>query len=353
VIEPLSMFFASDNASAVAPEIVAAIARAAEGYAMPYGNDDLTRAVETRIREVFEAPEARVFLVATGTAANSIALGCLCPPWGTVYCHREAHIERDECNAPEFYMGGAKLTLLDGPAAKIAPAALSAALAAAAPGVVHAAQPGALSITQATERGALYTMAEVAALSAMAREAGLPVHMDGTRFSNAVARAGASPADLSWRAGVDVLCLGATKCGAMAAEAVILFDPARAWEFELRRKRGGHLFSKMRFVAAQVLAWLDDGLWLRLAGHANAMADRLSAGLGDRGAEVLAPVEANLVFARIALAQHRRLEAAGARYYVWQDRPLAAGDETVAIRLVTSFATTPEDVDRFLAAMEG
>ncbi|MDT8343952.1 MAG: beta-eliminating lyase-related protein [Thermohalobaculum sp.] len=347
------MFFASDNASGIAPELLAALSRAAAGYAMPYGNDDLTRAVEARIREVFEAPEARVYLVGTGTAANALALGCLCPPWSRVYCHRGAHIENDECNAPEFYMGGAKLTLLDGAQAKIGAGALAAALDAAQPGVVHAAQPGALSITQATELGAVYTAAEIAALAALAHDAGLPVHMDGTRFSNALARTNASPADMTWRAGVDVLSLGATKCGAMAAEAVVLFDPARAWEFELRRKRGGHLFSKMRFVAAQMLAWLEDGLWLRLAGHANAMADRLATGLAAVGATVLNPIDANMIFARITLAQHQRLQAAGARYYLWPKAQVPAGgdDAPVEIRLVTSFATTPEDVDHFLDAL--
>ncbi|MCL5777751.1 beta-eliminating lyase-related protein [Limibaculum sp. FT325] len=349
------MFFASDNASGIAPDLLAAMGAAAGGYAMPYGNDDLTRAVEARVREVFEAPEARVYLVATGTAANALALGCLCPPWGRVWCHEAAHIEQDECNAPEFYMGGAKLSLIRGAEAKIGADALAAALDAAQPGVVHSAQPGALSITQATELGATYTAAEIAALCDLAKGAGIPVHMDGTRFSNAVARMNARPADLTWRAGVDVLCLGATKCGAMAAEAVILFDPARAWEFELRRKRGGHLFSKMRFVAAQMLAWLEDGLWLRLAGHANAMADRLAAGLAAAGAGVLNPIDANMIFARITLAQHRRLQAAGARYYLWPKAqvPEGGGDAPVEIRLVTSFATTPEDVDRFLDALRG
>lgn len=347
------MFFASDNAAPVAPEILSAIARASDGYALGYGNDDLTRAVEARIRALFEAPEARVFLVGTGTAANSIALGCLCPPWGQVWCHEEAHIERDECNAPEFYMGGAKLSLLAGRAGKIGAETLRAALEAAQPGVVHSAQPGALSLSQATEAGTIYTVPEIAALAALARAAGLPVHMDGTRFSNALARAGAAPAEMSWKAGVDILCLGATKCGAMAAEAVVIFDPAKAWEFELRRKRGGHLFSKMRFVSAQMLAWLEDGLWLRLAGQANTMADGLAAGLARAGVAIVQPVDANIVFARITLGQHKALQAAGAKYYVWPkgvslDRP---DDTPLGIRLVCSFSTTEEDVDRFCAAL--
>jgi threonine aldolase len=217
------MFFTSDNAAGVHPAILAAVGRAGEGPAMAYGSDPLTAAAEARIREVFEAPEARAYLVATGTAANSLALACICPPWATVYAHEVSHIENDECGGPEFFTGGAKLTLLGGPEAKIDPAALAHRLRFAAPYGVHNVQNGALSVTQATERGAVYSLAEVKALAAMAKAGGMRVHMDGTRFANAVARLGCTPAEASWKAGVDVLCLGATKNGAMAAEAVILF----------------------------------------------------------------------------------------------------------------------------------
>ena len=197
------MIFTSDNASGAAPEIVEAIVRSEVGYAMPYGNDDVTATAQAQVREVFEAPEAAVYFVATGTAANALSLACLCPPWATVYCHRSAHIEEDECAAPEFYTGGAKLTLLDGDDAKMTEAGLREAIAQAAPVGVHNVQKGALSLTQATEAGAAYTLHEVRTLAGIARNAGLPVHMDGTRLANALARQNVSPADMTWRAGLD------------------------------------------------------------------------------------------------------------------------------------------------------
>ncbi len=321
---------------------------------MAYGNDAVTHRFEARVREVFEAPEARAFLVSTGTAANSLALACLCPPWATIFAHAESHIEEDECAAPGFFTGGATITGLAGAAAKIDPEALAAAIRATAPRGVHNVQPGPLSVTQATEMGAVYGLDELRALTALARDAGMPVHMDGARFANAVARLGCTPAEASWRAGVDVLSLGATKCGALAAEAVILFDPARARELELRRKRAGQLFSKMRFVAAQMEAWLADGLWLSLAARANALAARLAEGLrAAPGCRVLNPVDANIVFAEIPLGLHRRLSGAGARYY-----PFAAGqpedgpdDAPFVVRLVTSFETTEAEVDAFISAL--
>ena len=344
------MIFTSDNAAGVAPEILQGVAGAAPGPAMPYGADPVTARVEAMLRDRFEAPGARVFLVATGTAANALALGCLCPPWGAVYGHGEAHIEMDECGAPEFYTGGAKLILIDGEDARMRPATLEAHARYHGQGVVHRVQNGAVSITQATERGAVYGLGEIAALSETARAHGMGVHMDGTRFANALARLGCTPAEMSWKAGVDILCLGATKCGAMAAEAVILFDPEKAWEFELRRKRAGHLFSKMRFVAAQMEAWLADDLWLRLAGHANAMATRLAEGIAAApGARVTNTVEANMVFAEITRAQHARLQDAGARYYPWPTDQAAEGPEEAGftIRLVCSHQTTAEEIDRF------
>jgi len=349
------MIFTSDNASGAAPEILAALVEAERGYAMPYGNDPLTARARDRLREVFEAPEAAVYFVATGTAANALSLACLCPPWATVFCHRGSHIEEDECAAPEFFTGGAKLTLLDGDDAKMTEDGLRDAVDTAAPVGVHNVQKGALSITQATEAGAAYSLDEVRGLAGIARNAGMPVHMDGTRLANALARQGVSPAEMTWRAGVDVLSLGATKNGALAAEAVILFDPERAWEFELRRKRGGHLFSKMRFLSAQIDAYLTDGLWLRLAGHSNAMADRLAAGIDAvPGARVTNPVGANILFPEITLAQHKRLQAAGAGYYTMSPfDPEGAEDQLIRIRLVASFRTIERDVETFLAALRG
>jgi threonine aldolase len=348
------LIFTSDNASGAAPEILGALVAAEAGFAMPYGNDPVTENAVACVREAFEAPEAAVYFVATGTAANALALACLCPPWATVYCHRGSHIEEDECCAPEFFTGGAKLTLLGGDDAKVTEAELRDAIGRTAPHGVHNPQAGALSLTQATEAGAAYTLDEVRRLAGIARDAGLPVHMDGTRLANVLARTDVAPAEMTWKAGVDVLCLGATKNGAMAAEAVILFDPEKAWEFELRRKRGGHLFSKMRFISAQMEAYLTEGLWLRLADHANAMADRLAAGLGDAGARVLNAVGANMLFAEITLDQHRRLEAAGARYYTLSPFDAAgAGDQRIKVRLVASFRTTDAEVDGFVAALAG
>ena len=352
------MWFTSDNAGPAAPELLEAVAAANAGHAMPYGADELSARVTERVREAFEAPDAVVHLVATGTAANALALAALTPPWTAVYCHRHAHIEEDECGAPEFYTGGAKLALIEGPHAKMTPEGLARELARAARAGVHNVQRGAVSITQATELGAVYRPEEVAALTALAKRWNLPVHMDGTRFANAVARLGCTPAELSWKAGVDVLCLGATKNGAMAAEAVIFFDGdrERTWEFELRRKRGGHLFSKMRYVAAQMDAWLADGLWLRLAARANAAADRLAEGLRASNLAAMAhPVDANMMFPALPRAAHRRLRDAGARYYLWPfDQSLdGPDDEPLTCRLVCNWATRDEDVDAFLAALRG
>lgn len=349
------MFFASDNAAGAHPAILEALARAGEGPAMPYGNDPATAGFEAKVREVFEAPEARAFLTATGTAANSLTLATLCNPWDTVYTHALSHIENDECGAPEFYTGGAKLTLLAGADAKIDLEDFRAKLRAAAPHGLHNVQPGALSLTQATEQGAVSSLDETRALTAIAREAGLPVHMDGTRFANALVHLGCTPSEASWKSGVDVLCLGATKNGALAAEAVILFDPSRAREFELRRKRGGHLFSKMRFVAAQMEAYLTDGLWLEMAAHANALAGRLAAGVRTAPAcRLLNAPEANILFAEIPLAAHRALWEAGARYYPRELPPERAPEDTpVPVRLVTSFQTSEAEVDRFIDTLRG
>ena len=273
------MWFLSDNTQPAAPEVLAALARANEGHAPSYGAEAAMARVRSQLGAIFEAPEAEVHLVATGTAANSLALACLAPPWGAIYCHAEAHVNSDECGAPEFYTAGAKLIPLAGDHGRIDPAALGAALAIAAGASVHNVQPAALSLTNATEAGTVYDPDALAALAGPARAAGLAVHLDGARFANAVAALGCTPAELSWKAGVDVLTLGGTKDGCFAAEAVIFFDPARARDFGFRRKRAGHLFSKHRFLAAQIEAWLADGLWLELAARANARAAALARGL--------------------------------------------------------------------------
>ncbi|MEX5728375.1 threonine aldolase [Rhodovulum iodosum] len=350
------MHFASDNTSPVPPQVLEAVIEANHGYAMPYGADAIFAEVQDRLRRIFEAPGAAVYLVATGTAANALALACLCPPWATVFCHRNAHVEEDECGAPEFYTGGSKLTLIDGAHAKMTAAALEQAIGFAARAGVHNVQPGAVSLTNATEAGTVYSSAEVAEICAVARGAGLPVHLDGARFANALAATAASPAELTWKAGVDILCFGGTKNGLMGAEAVIIFDPEKAWEFELRRKRGGHLFSKHRYLSAQMAAYLDDDLWLKLAARANAAAARLSAGIAAlEGARLLHPTEANAVFAAWPRKGHAAAQAAGAQYYLWPMDQSMEGpdDEPLSARLVCSWSTTDEDVDRFLNVVAG
>jgi len=350
------MHFASDNSSGAAPEIMAALAAANAGYAMPYGNDPIMDRVRARIREIFEAPEAAVYLVATGTTANALALAILAQPWQAVFCHRLAHVEQDECGAPEFYTGGAKLVLIDGPDARITPEALRDTVTATAQGGVHNIQRGPVTITNATEAGTVYTAAEVAALCAVARDFGLPVHMDGARFANALVAAGCTPAEMTWKAGVDVLSFGGTKNGCLGVEAVVIFDPAKAWEFELRRKRGGHLFSKHRYLSAQMDAYLEGDLWLDLARRANDAAARLSQGiLGLPGARLMHPTQANAVFAGWPRAGHRAAREAGAKYYLWPfgQSPHGPEDEVLTARLVCSWSTTGADVERFLAAVAG
>ncbi|MFZ9133257.1 MAG: threonine aldolase family protein [Gemmobacter sp.] len=342
------MFFASDNGAPVPAQVMDALMHANAGAVMSYGNDPLTGAVRARIRDLFEAPEAAVYLVATGTAANALALAHLCPPWGAVFCHTLAHVETDECGAPEFFTAGAKLIGVPGAHGRIEPAALAEVVAATGRGGVHGVQKGALSLTNATEAGTVYAPAEIAALARIAHEAGVPVHLDGARFANALVATGATPAEMSWRAGVDILTLGGTKNGLLGAEAVILFDPARAFEFELRRKRAGHIVSKYRYLAAQFDAWLEGDLWRDMARHANAMAARLAQGLGQvAGARLVHPVEANIIFADIPRAAADRARAAGAKFYT-----IVPG-EVERVRLVPSWATTPAEVDALIAALGG
>ncbi len=348
------MEFASDNAAGVAPAILDAMVRVNDGHSGCYGDDAVTRRLERHFCELFERDVA-VFLVATGTAANALALAHLTPPWGAVLCHAEAHAIVHECGAPEFYGGGLRLVGIEGDGGKLTPAAVAAALDRDFGLRPHQIVPAALSLTQASECGTVYRPAEVKALSALARDRGLAVHMDGARFANAVAQLGVTPAEASWRAGVDVLSFGATKGGALAAEAIVIFDPARAGAMPERRKRGGHLFSKHRFVAAQFEAFLADGLWLKLAHHANRMAGRLASALADEGFIPVWPVDANLVFVLLPRALHEKLQAAGARYHVIQtDRsdPARVPEGVVLVRLVTSFATTEQSVDKFVSLVK-
>lgn len=340
---PRSPGFGSDNVAGASPEILDAIMACNDGSLPSYGGDEISARVEAKLSQVFERDVA-VALVATGTAANVLSLSVFTPPWGAVLCHPDAHIEVDECGAPEFYTGGAKLIHVPGDNGKIDAEELRRAAGIGA-GDVHSVQPSSVSITQVTESGTLYSLEETRTIGEICRAHGLPLHMDGARFANAVAALGASPAEITWKAGVDVLSFGATKNGALGVEAVILFDRARAQELAFRRKRGGHLFSKMRFLAAQMDAYLANDLWLANARHANSMAARLAHGLRDiRGAEIQGSAEANILFVKLPKPMIEGLLARGFRFYA--DR----WGQGIA-RLVTSFATSQQDVDKLLAAM--
>ena len=344
------MFFGSDNTGPVHPRIMNALAEANTGYASPYGADPLMDEVRTAIRDIFEAPEATVYLVATGTAANALALACYTQPWQTIFCASVAHIEEDECNAPEFYAGAAKLTLIP-TEDKMAPEALRAAIAARTAGDVHTPQRGPVSITQVTERGGVHSLEELRALTAVAREFDCPVHMDGARFANALVALGCTPAEMTWKSGVDVVSFGGTKNGCLGVEAVIFFDPDKAWEFELRRKRAAQLFSKHRYLSAQMLAYLTDDLWRRSAKTANARAARLAEGLkGLPGTSFAAEPQANMIFARLPRATHQRLTEAGAVYGLYEG-PLDEGDgnEPLLARMVCDWSISREQIDQFLS----
>ncbi|HEY5338670.1 MAG TPA: low specificity L-threonine aldolase [Rhizomicrobium sp.] len=339
------MNFISDNAYGASAQILAALGAASDGTAPSYGDDALTARVTTRLSVIFEH-ELAAYPVVTGTAANSLALATLCPPYGAIFCHAGSHIAVDECAAPEFFSGGAKLVLLEGAGGKITPASIEAALPRFQSGV-HSPKASAISITQSTELGTVYSLDEVAAIGACARKHGMALHMDGARFANALAHLKCEPADITWKAGVDALSFGATKNGALCAEAVVLFDTARAQEFEYRRKKAGHLLSKMRFISAQLDAYLDGDLWLKQAAQANALTRRLADGLhGVAGVSLAHPVQANEVFAWMPAAMAARLHARGAQFYDWEIAP----DGRIMARLVLSFATPEKDVAAFVDA---
>ena len=340
------MNFCSDNVSGASPEIIDAIARANEGAAMPYGEDPLTDRLRQRFNDIFET-DVTVFPVATGTAANALALSTLAPPFGAIFCHEESHAWEDECGAPEFY-SGAKLVPLAGEHCKLTPDILKAALGRFQVGFVHHAQPAAITLSQATEAGTIYSLDETRAIADLCRAHDLKLHMDGARFANALVSLGCTPAEATWRAGVDVLSFGATKNGALAAEAVVFFDRALAKDFGYRRKRAGHLWSKMRFLSAQLDAYLNDDLWLQNAKHANAMAARLAKAFADLpDAKLLHPVQANELFVTLPPHVSEGLLADGFKFYPW-----AAGGQN-CIRLVTAFNTAEQDVEAMIAAAQG
>lgn len=339
------MSFGSDNQAPAHPAALAALVAANEGRTGSYGADPWTARATDALRAAFEKPDLAVAFVAGGQAANGLALSLLAPGWSAVVAHRHAHILEDEGTGPEFFTGGARLIGLDGAHGKLTPDALAAAVARYPADFVHGPQPRCLSLTNATECGTVYGPDEIAALTAIARAQGWGVHMDGARFANAVAGSGGAPADLSWRAGVDVMSLGLTKTGGLICEMVVVFDPARLGPLPYLQKRAGQLVSKQRFLAAPTAAMLEGGLWLALAGHANGVARSLAQALSGAGCAVLHPVEANEVFARLSPDQAAALRAAGVTFYDWpQDGP-------GAVRFVASWASTAEDVDAVRRAL--
>jgi threonine aldolase len=331
----------SDNVAGVAPEMLAAIEAANAGTAPSYGADPITARLQDVFSELFET---RCFVqpVATGTATNALALALIAPPYGAVYCTDVGHVHDSECGAGEFYTGGAKIVPLAETHGRLRPEALRAALRKAGIGHTGRVQPAALNLTEATERGTVYRLDQLDELIAIALEYGLRVHMDGARFANAIAALGCRPADVTWRRGVDVLSFGATKNGAMGAEAVVVFSEELAEPLRFRARRAGQVFSKMRFISAQLEAYVRGGLWLRLAGHANAMARRLADGIGGLpGVSLVHPVEINEIF---ALMPRRMIEGLLADGFGLYDR---GGGE---VRLVTAFNNTRGQIDAFVAA---
>lgn len=333
--------FRSDNTGRAAPELIAALAAANRGTDASYGADELTARVQHRFAELFEAP-VQVFPVATGTAANAIALAAMTPPWGAVYCSADAHVTTSEANATGFFGGGAKLTPVAGAHGKVAAEGLEAALAVSGAGQTHKSQPAIVTMTQATDFGAVYTLGEVRAVTRAAKAAKLRVHMDGARFANALARLGCSPAELTWRSGVDVLSFGITKNGGLLCDAIVVFNPEAAPSLPIHLRRAGQVWSKMRFAAAQLLSYVEGGLWLRLAQQSNAVAARIAAGLAALGLEPVAPVEANEVFLRLPAAAMDGLERDGVRFL---RRPGGIA------RFVCRFDATPAEADALLASI--
>jgi len=332
--------FASDNYSGICPEAWAAMAEANTGHAVSYGNDTWTQRAADLIREIFET-DCEVFFVFNGTSANSLSLASLCQSYHSILCHALAHVETSECGAPEFFANGSKILLLQGANGKVDPAEIERAVKRR--NDIHYPKPRALSLTQATETGTVYSPAEIQTLTEAAKKYGLHVQMDGARFANAVASLGVAPADLTWRAGVDVLCFGGSKNGIALGEAVVFFNHDLAKDFDYRCKQGGQLASKMRFLSAPWLGMLKDGAWLRHARHANEMAKRLDAGLQKiPGVKIAHPVQSNAVFARIPKPAEAELRTRGWQFYTG----VITDQES---RLMCSWDTTAEDVDAFVS----
>ena len=344
------MKLASDNNGPVPEQVFEALRVANEGSRKAYGEDGITEEISDIIREKFEAPEAAIYMVATGTAANSLALATITKPWETIFCTPCAHLNEDECNAPEFYTGGSKLTLLDCDD-KITPSALERALSGLESRGVHGPQRGPVSLTQATEKGTVYSLAELDAIINVAKSHHLTVHMDGARFANALVSLDCTPADMTWKRGIDVVTLGCSKNGLMAAEVVIFFNPEYSWEFELRRKRGGHLFSKHRYLSAQIKGYFDGELWLKMAQQANQNANYLAAQLKQIDhVHFKYKQDANMMYVQFPRHIHQRAFNAGAYYYLRDGAVLNIGpaDELLTARLVCDWSISQTDIDLFI-----
>jgi threonine aldolase len=345
------MYFSSDNWAGAHPAVAKRLMDVSGGFASAYGTSDLDAKVYRRFNEIFER-EVAVFFVGTGTAANSLALASVAKTGGVTFCHHEAHINTDECGAPGFFAHGSRLFPVSGAEAKIDPKALEAAIARFPEGGVHFGQAAAVSITQATEFGTVYSLEEIDAIAAVARTNALPLHMDGARFANALSALGCSPAEMTWKRGVDILSFGGTKNGCWMAEALVIMDPAKAKDMPYLRKRSAQLFSKSRFIAAQFDAYLENNLWMDMARHANAMADRLRAGLdASNRCRNAWTTTANEVFAVLPKPVMAEAQAAGARFYDWPvpaDQPDLTAEDEILVRLVTSFATSKDEVDGLL-----
>ncbi|MFT6944585.1 MAG: threonine aldolase [Yoonia sp.] len=348
------MFFSSDNAGPAHPKVMEALVTANLGYAMGYGADPIMDEVRLQVRDIFEAPQAAVYLIINGTAANSILLGTMSQPWQTIFCSACAHIHEDECNAPEFYTG-AKLTLVPMTDGKMIASDLRSKILAEENRGVHGPQRGPLSITQATEKGTIYTLDQINELTAVAQDYGMKTHLDGARFANALAALDCTPAEMTWKAGIDTVSFGGTKNGTLGVEACVIFDPALAWEFELRRKRGGHLLSKHRYLSAQMQAYLADGLWLDMARAANTSCAQLAEGLrGQNAVEMLYEPQANIIFFNMPRREHKRMLDGGAVYYVMTGDPEVGDPEEMLIgRLVTDWSMTKDGVIQFLDLLRG
>jgi len=335
--------FRSDNTGRAAPEILDALVRANSGTALGYGGDEWTAQLQERYSELFET-KVRVFPVATGTAANALSLAAIAPSWGLVFCSALAHINTSETNAAGFFGGGLKLVPVAGRDGRVDADELARTLAAFPPGQTHRGQPAAVNLTQATDLGGVYRLDEVRAVADVAKSRGLKLHMDGARFANAVARLQCSPADLSWRAGIDVLSFGATKNGGALCDAIVVFSPEIADGLAVQLRRAGQVWSKMRFASAQLMAYVENGLWLHLAAQSNAAAGRIAAGIGDiPGVKLLAPVEANEIFLELPEGVMDRLEADGFQFY--------RRSATLA-RFVCRFDLTDGEADALVVALK-